>query len=363
MFPRNCWYVAAEAEEIGRAPLGRVLLGERVALWRGAQGQPIAFEDRCPHRRMPLSRGRPVGDRLHCRYHGLAFDPSGACVGAADGSAVPPGARVRVYPVVERYRWIWVWMGDPAAADDSAIVPFPWRESEAWGDKGARFHVEADYRLLIDNLLDQSHLAYVHATTIGDAAIAEHADTRIFKRGDAVTAARWTVGHPAPPTYRKMMGWTEDDLVDRWAINEFRPPGAVRLLVGAAPGAAGGRTFGFAELDHPVPANGFAFRNLNFITPETEASCHYFWSNACNLAPITEERTNMQFEQILRAFRQDWEVLEMQQRNRDRRPTVDTRVDAGRIAARRVIDGLIAAEARANGRRGRIRTAASPRPS
>ena len=347
MFLKNCWYVAATAEEVTRQPFGRTICGEAVALWRAGDGTPVAFEDRCCHRRMPLRKAEPMGDRLRCRYHGLEFDATGACVRVPGQSAVPPGARVRAYPAVEKYKWVWIWLGDPAAADEGEIVPFPWRDSAEWGDKGAYFHVNADYRLVIDNLLDQSHLAFVHATTIGNAAIAEKAAVRTVRTGESVTVARWVVGDPAPPTYRLMMGWPADRIVDRWAINEFRPPAAVRLLVGAAPGAAGGREFGFATIDHPEPEGGFAFRNLNFITPETAGSCHYFWSNACNLKPVTAERTDLHFRQIARAFHQDWEVLEMQQRAWDDRPVVNTNADAGWIAARAMLDDLIAGEARA----------------
>ena len=345
MFLKNCWYVAAQPGEIGRTPFARTICDEPIVFWRTEAGDPVAFEDRCCHRRMPLRKGETVGDRLRCHYHGLEFAPDGACVRVPGQTTVPPDARVRAFPAVERYNWIWVWLGDPAMADPGLIVPFPWRVSEDWGDRGACFHINADYRLVVDNLLDQSHLAFVHATTIGTAAIAENATIRTIRTDDSVTVARWMVGHPAPPTYRMMMSWADDFAVDRWAINEFRPPCAVRLLVGAAPGAAGGADFGFSSIDHPEPENGFAFRNLNFITPETETSCHYFWSNACNLKPITEARTELHFRQVMKAFQQDWEVLELQQANWDDRPVVDTNADAGPIAARALIDAFIAAEA------------------
>lgn len=345
MFLKNCWYVAAQPGEVDRTPFARTICNEPIVFWRTGAGEPVAFEDRCCHRRMPLRKGVTEGDRLRCHYHGLEFDRTGACVRVPGQTTVPPDARVRVFPAVEKYNWIWVWLGDPAEADEDLIIPFPWRVSPDWGDKGAYFHIAADYRLVVDNLLDQSHLAFVHATTIGNSAIAENANIRTIRSEDSVTVARWMVGHPAPPTYRMMLGWDEDFIVDRWAINEFRPPCAVRLLVGAAPDAAGGKEFGFATIDHPEPEGGFAFRNLNFITPETETSCHYFWSNACNLKPITPERTELHFRQVLKAFQQDWEVLELQQANWDDRPIVETNADAGLIAARALIDRFVAAEA------------------
>ena len=114
MFLRNYWYVAALDEEVRDRPLGRTILGEPVVLFRTADGALHAFEDRCPHRQLPLSMGKIVGDALQCHYHGLRFDGSGKCVRVPGQDHIPQNARVRTYPVVERYRWIWIWMGDPA---------------------------------------------------------------------------------------------------------------------------------------------------------------------------------------------------------------------------------------------------------
>ena len=100
---------------------------------------------------MPLNKAVCVGDRLRCHYHGLEFEPDGTCVHVPGQSMVPPGAAVKAYPVVERYNWMWIWMGDPAIADEDKITPYPWRESEDWGDKGTYFHVQCNSQLIIDN--------------------------------------------------------------------------------------------------------------------------------------------------------------------------------------------------------------------
>ena len=347
MFVKNTWYVAAEPHEIARQPFARTICNENIVFWRKEDGTPVAFEDRCCHRRMPLRKGSLHGDLLHCHYHGLQFDSTGRCVHVPGQTQVPPGAQVRTYPVVEKYNWLWIWMGDPALADESEIIPYPWKSADDWGDKGTYFHVKCDYRLIIDNLLDLSHLAFVHQSTIGNAAVAEAASIRTLKDDESVTVARWTVGQPPAPTYQKMGGWTEDDIVDRWQIIEFRMPGAVRLFTGAAPGAAEGKDFGFTQIDRDVPKGGFGFHNLNFVTPETETTTHYFWSNAYQIdgKPITEEMTELQYKQIFQAFHQDWEVFNMQQKNWDDRPVIDTIQDAGSIAARAMIDRDVAADA------------------
>jgi vanillate O-demethylase monooxygenase subunit len=344
MIVKNSWYVAAEPHEITRQPFARTICDEPIVFWRREDGRVVAFEDRCCHRRMPLSKGTLTGDALRCHYHGLQFDADGKCLRVPGQSTVPPGAGVRTYPIVERYNWVWIWMGDAALADPAKIVPYPWKTSEDWGDKGTYMHVKANYRLIIDNLLDLTHLAYVHGSTIGNEAVAEAAKIRTFRKEDSVTVARWTVGKAPPPTYQRAMGWGPDQIVDRWQIIEWRPPGFVRLLTGAAPGAAEGKEFGFIDLDHPTPKGGFALRNLNAITPETETTTHYFWSQAHDLKPITPEKTDMIYRQIVTAFHQDWEVFELQQSNWDDRPVIDTIQDAGAIAARQIIDRLAAEE-------------------
>jgi vanillate O-demethylase monooxygenase subunit len=201
-------------------------------------------------------------------------------------------------------------------------------------------HVRADYRLIVDNLLDLTHHAYVHGSTLGNSAVAEAARVRTFHTEDSVTVARWIVGKTPPPIYQRALGWGPDQIVDRWQIIEWRPPGFVRFLTGAAPDAAEGKEFGFTDLFHPIPEGGFGMRNLNAITPETETTTHYFWSQAHDLKPITPEKTDAIFREVVHAFLQDWELLEMQQANSDDRPTIDTNQDAGSIAARRIIDRI-----------------------
>src|SRR5215831_15600924 len=89
MFLRNYWYVAASDEEVGRKPLRRLILNEPVALFRLEDGTPVAFEDRCAHRHLPLSMGKLVGDRLQCHYHGLQYDRTGACVRIPGQELIP----------------------------------------------------------------------------------------------------------------------------------------------------------------------------------------------------------------------------------------------------------------------------------
>jgi vanillate O-demethylase monooxygenase subunit len=333
MFLRNYWYVAALDSEVKEKPLARTILGEPVVLFRTADGVLGAFEDRCPHRRLPLSMGKVVGDALQCHYHGLRFDRAGQCVRVPGQDLIPQGARVRTYPVVERYHWVWIWMGDPALADPAKITDFHWLDDPSWGAKAAYLHVEANWQLVVDNLLDLTHLAFVHETTIGNMALVEHAAVKVKRTHDNVLVTRWIIGQPAPPTFVKVGKFTGN--VDRWQNIDYTPPAFLRLDVGATPtgtGAPEGRRVG-----------GISMRNLNAITPETETTAHYFWAQAHDFDVNNPQTTERVFQQIETAFLEDVAVFTAQQRSITQRPDapqVDINADAGGIQARRIVERL-----------------------
>ena len=136
MFLRNYWYVAATDAEVGRKPLARTILGEPIVFFRTEEGAPVAMEDRCAHRHLPLSMGKLVGDELQCHYHGLRFGTDGRCTRIPGQEQIPRCAKVKTYPVAERYHWIWIWMGDPALADPAKITDFHWLDDpDHWGAK------------------------------------------------------------------------------------------------------------------------------------------------------------------------------------------------------------------------------------
>jgi vanillate O-demethylase monooxygenase subunit len=333
MFLRNFWYVAAYDHEVGHIPMGRMILGQPVVFFRTADGAPVALEDRCVHRHLPLSMGNTVGDHLQCHYHGLRYDRAGRCVKVPGQNAVPPSAHIKSYPVVERYHWLWIWMGDPALADPDRITDFHWFDDPAWGAKGSYLHVKANWQLIVDNLLDLTHLAFVHESTIGNAALVDKATVRVTRTADNVVVTRWTIDAPAPPTFVKAGGFTAP--VDRWQIIDFTPPAFLRLDVGCAPtgtGAPQGRR-----------AGGIAMRNLNAITPETGTTSHYFWGQAHDWDAGNTAVTDMLIGQITTAFLEDVAVFEAQQRNMTilpDAPHIDINADAGLIQARLVLDRL-----------------------
>ena len=132
MFLMNQWYAAALPSELTDKPLARTICGEAVVMYRTASGQPVALSDRCPHRYAPLSAGTCAGENIICPYHGIIFDSSGTCARIPHQPTIPQKMRVRAYPLVERWGWAWIWMGDSSLADPKLIPAYEWFGSPDW---------------------------------------------------------------------------------------------------------------------------------------------------------------------------------------------------------------------------------------
>ena len=337
-FLKNTWYVAAESHEVTDGVLGRTICGDPVVLFRTDAGMPAALEDRCCHRHLPLSLGKRAGDRIQCGYHGLEFDASGTCVSVPGQSKVPPGAAVRAYPVVERHRYIWIWPGDPDKADEALIPDYHWNDDPDWISNTGYFYVEGNHQLLVDNLLDLSHVQFVHASTLGaDGVTDAPLDTR--RDGEKIRIDRWIMDRPPPPMFAKARGFP--GTVDRWQLITWTAPSHVVIDAGCADAGTGAR-----DGDR---SRGITVFSNHTITPETDKSCHYFWHHARNFRLDDDALTKTLAKAAGTAFGEDVVILARQQRSIDTAPagwtSVDINADAGVLQARRVVDGLIAAEA------------------
>jgi vanillate O-demethylase monooxygenase subunit len=337
MFVRNRWYVAGWDREVGRKPLARTVCGEPIMLFRRLDGSVAALRDACPHRLLPLSAGLLEGDEIRCRYHGIKFDGLGRCVEAPGQDRIADNFAVPAYPIVERYRFVWVWIGEPAKADP-ALLPDLWPcEREGWTFDGDAYRIAADYRLMIDNLMDLSHETYVHAGSIGQAEILE-SPIEVSLEGDDVLVTRWMRGIAAPPFWRYAL--KREGLVDRWQICRFIAPSAVIIDVGVAVAGTGA-----PEGDRSQGVNGFV---IDFMTPESETTTWYYWGMARNF-DIHDQGFTARFKaQQGGVFNEDVEILEAQQRSIAANPDLRLRnfnIDAGGVRARQAIDRLLKAQA------------------
>ncbi|XXF08380.1 aromatic ring-hydroxylating dioxygenase subunit alpha [Pseudomonas sp. D2-3] len=340
MYPKNAWYVACTPDEIAEKPLGRQICGEKIVFYRGAEGRVVALEDFCPHRGAPLSLGYVENGNLICGYHGLEMGCEGNTVSM-------PGQRVRGFPgirsfaAVERYGFIWVWTGDQALADPATIHHLEWAENPEWAYGGGLFHINCDYRLMIDNLMDLTHETYVHASSIGQKEIDE-APPVTKVEGDEVITSRHMENIMAPPFWRMALrgnGLADDVPVDRWQICRFNPPSHVMIEVAVAHAGHGGY-----EAPADVKAASIV---VDFITPESETSIWYFWGMARSFKPEDQALTDSIREGQGKIFSEDLEMLERQQRNllwQPERGLLKLNIDAGGVQSRRIIDRLLADE-------------------
>jgi phenylpropionate dioxygenase-like ring-hydroxylating dioxygenase large terminal subunit len=309
MFLRNYWYVAAWDDEVSREPLARTLLNEDIVLFRKLDGTVVALENRCAHRRLPLSAGRLLGDSIQCGYHGLVYDCAGKCV-KIPGQPQPENMRVGSYPVIERDRCVLVWMGDPAQADATRIVSFPRLSDPHWGVTKVRLHIRGNYLLIVDNLLDLSHVAYVHNSTIGNAAVAEEAAVHFARQGEKVRVTRDMNKVPAARTYAEF-GPHQGDF-DRWQLSEFCPP--AYFFINNGSGRCGWRPTTGERID---TQGEWGFQVFHGITPETETTSHQFWALAHELAAVSPSQRPEFYRQAHQVVLEDLAIYEGQQRSLD----------------------------------------------
>jgi vanillate O-demethylase monooxygenase subunit len=340
MFPMNAWYVACTPDELADKPLGRKICGLEIVLYRGREGRVAALEDFCPHRGAALSLGSVVDGNLMCGYHGLVMDCHGKAV-SMPMQRVGGFPCIRSYPVEERYGYVWIWPGDPARADAAAIPVLPWADNPEWAFGGGLYHIRCSYRLMIDNLMDLTHEAYVHAGSIGQEEI-DQSPVRTHVEGDQVVTSREMQGIVAPPFWQLGMrasGLDDQAPVDRWQYSRFTAPGSVLIDVGVALAGEGG-----IKAD---PAKRVSAIVVDFMTPETETSHWYFWGMARHFKPDDAALTDSIRDGQGKIFSQDLAVLEAQQRNREAfgdRRLLALNIDAGGVRANRILDDLVAAE-------------------
>lgn len=336
-YPLNAWYVAAWDYEIKKnTMLSRTICEKKVVLFRKPDGSSVALEDACWHRLVPLSMGTLKDGTIKCRYHGLVFDAAGKCVHMPSQDTINPSACVRSFPLVERHRFAWIWMGQPHLADEDLIPDLHWNEHPDWTGDGGVIGLAATYELAIDNLMDLTHETFVHPESIGNDAIAD-APFTVTHSSKEVTVTRWMEGIEPPAFWGAQLG--KPGLVDRWQIIHFQAPSTVALDVGVAVAGTGAK-----EGDRRQGVNGFV---LHTFTPTTGNNSLYFWS-ICRNYNLSSVRLTTEWRDAVKGiFAQDEDILEAQQRAMDANPNkvfYNLNIDAGGMWARRKIDEMIQAE-------------------
>ena len=339
-FPLNAWYVMAWDVEIKPALFARKIANKPLVAYRKANNEVVVLDDACWHRLVPLSKGHLKNDEVVCAYHGLVYNADGRCTHMPSQETINPSACVKSYPVVEKHRFVWVWMGDPAKANPDLVPDMHWNKAPNWAGDGKVIRVKCNYKLVVDNLMDLTHETFVHAGTIGDIHVAESPFETTYNE-NTVTVTRWMLDIVPPSFWQTQLSKKTDydGKVDRWQIITFQPPCTVNIDVGVAPTGTGA-----PEGNRNEGVNGFV---LNTITPETEDTCHYFWAFARNYALDDQSVTIDTREGVSAIFRQDEEVLEAQQLAITENPDkvfYNLHIDSGAMWSRKLTDKMIEKE-------------------
>jgi vanillate O-demethylase monooxygenase subunit len=274
------------------------------------------------------------GDDVECGYHGLRFGPTGACTLIPAQKTIPHGFGVRAYPSLERNGLIHVWMGSEAKADASLIPDFIENDGPGWGAVQDYLHIDANWQLIVDNLLDLTHLTFVHKTTLASSGIQEN-PLKVTVDGGRVQARREMHDVEPAPIFTTMRRF--DGNIDRFQNITFLAPCHVHIRLEACPTGATDDP----DLVHHVV--------LNHLTPETERTTHYFWSVSRRMRLDDPKVSDILHRMNRTAFEEDVTVLRLQQKMIDcapaPEPLVNLEADVAVSAARRIIRGLYRAEA------------------
>jgi len=296
-FVRASWYCAAWSAELADKPLGRHILGMPLVIYRDTGGKPVALTGRCAHRFAPLAQGVVVGDEIQCRYHGLRYGPDGRCTLNPNGDGyIPSNARLRSFPIREHQGALWVWMGDADAADPAQIPSFPFLQDSGYSVKTGYLSVQANYQLVIDNLLDLSHAQYLHASTLAtfspDPERKPQLDHSFRQEGREVVSEYRLRGVAASPLMRSLFPLAIGDRISR--IRWF-PPSNLKLDSELVPeGTDGG---------------GLHLPSLHLLTPETKTSTHYFFVIGRNARVDDREEDEKMLMLVKRAFETEDEPM------------------------------------------------------
>jgi phenylpropionate dioxygenase-like ring-hydroxylating dioxygenase large terminal subunit len=331
-FVRNAWYAAAWSEEIGRGLLERWICGVPIVFYRTEAGTPVALEGTCPHRQYPLALGRLKGDAIECGYHGITFGCTGACAHVPGEQRAPAAMKVRAFPLEERGGLIWLYAGDPSSADPAQIGE-QWLGAPGWTSVHGTKILEGRAQLLIENLMDLSHEAFLHPETIGNASVAETPIVTDTTSDGHVRATRLMKDIPPPPLFAK---FGVGERIDRTQIAEFHAPSMVLTRARAAATQPGLATLNFVV--------------IHCVTPETATRTRYNWAVARDYAlddPAVSEAWQNGSSWI---FDQDVAALNAQEARLQRLPPDHIELsipgDAAALAARRAVKQLAALERR-----------------
>jgi nitrite reductase/ring-hydroxylating ferredoxin subunit len=267
---RNSWYMAGPARSFKFALQKKVITGLPLVMWRGIDGKVVAFDGRCPHKGFPLWDSNLLKNgTLQCGYHGMCFDDAGKCVDIPTQRDIPIASAIRLrgYEIVEQDGLVWIWPGD--AIKSKGILPprIPELLDPAYeaviADPPVR--IRANYRLLIENILDITHFYPLHDGNIGDLSnsfIVPKLEQFEVTGNPVIKMSREATDYQLPPFFQR---WFDLDVVDRVHTHTMTGPGLIRVDLRVAPKGKLGTT----------EQRGYIVCNTN--TPLDENNLEWHW--------------------------------------------------------------------------------------
>ena len=334
-FLKNAWYAAAWSYEVKKELFEHTIIGVSILFYRKENNEAVAINNTCPHRYSPLHMGTLLGDVVECAYHGLRYDSSGRCVHNPHGDGkIPEKMCAKSYPLEEIHNMLWIWMGDPALADPATIPDFSCHIDPNYPSVEGVIEMHGNYELITDNLMDLSHVEFLHKGILGSDAI-KRGQHEILQDGTTVWSNRWCPDGLAPPAWDHMFN-DYGKPVDHWLYMRWDAPSHMLLDVGITPT---GR-----------PRNeGIWMYGTDILTPKNETSTYYYWGVARSHDKNSAEMDNIWTTAIETAFgTQDKPMIEAQQNMLESLDAVDLDevdpvllpMDSATVRCRRVLDRL-----------------------
>ncbi len=334
-FLYNAWYCAGWSAEVTRIPSVRRILDLPILMFRTTNGDISAMSNSCIHRFAPLHQGELNGDVITCPYHGLSYDVTGACVHNPHGDGkIPRGAKLKTYTVVERQQAVWIWMGDSARADRATVPDLELIDDSCTHMLTGYLLMKADFRLVLDNLLDLTHTPYLHKGTFSSGG-GKTREAKFESSENYVKASYIDRGVPTPPSQQPFFAQPTGDY---HTYIDFVAPGLFHNGVA------------MTEVGAPI-TSGSLMKSGHLLTPETSTTTHYFWYSTRNRRAGDPEIDARLRAIINQAFTtQDEPMIIACQGNMggsgDLRPLrpISLASDEASLRARRVLERLIESE-------------------
>jgi vanillate O-demethylase monooxygenase subunit len=196
--------------------------------------------------------------------------------------------------------------------------------------------VACNYLFITDNLLDPTHVAWVHRTSFGNEACEEE-PIQTTELPNGVVASRWMRDVEIAPFYARLVSFK--GRCDRLQHYEVRYPSHAIIKAVFVPAGEGLRE----GAKHP---EAMIMDSYNFMTPVNENHTVYFWFQLRNFSVGDSEVSKTLDDGVRAAFAEDRVVLEAVNEGFCNKltPNLDLAIDRAPLTFRRKLAQLVAAE-------------------